>query len=341
MKKFLVCFMVILFSAAALAGCGNPQEPAVGDALELTGMAAEAAAVNKADYPITILTGPTSGVYFPIGEAFAAALEAYGYAATATATAASGENIKAMQNGQGELAIAMSDSVLQAYEGFGAFQGQEPATDLCAMMSLWPNYVQIVTTKDSGVKSFADLKDKQVGVGTLNSGVEINARMIFEAHGMSYDDCTVDYLSYADAIEKLKNGQCDAAFVTSGLGNKTISELGSTKDIYIVPVEGEALNSLTSKYSFFFAETIAADVYGTDADTPTVAVMNIMLVDKNLPDAVVYDMLTGIFAGLDGVQASHSAAADNIALENSLRGLTIPLHPGAEAFFTDHNVSAQ
>lgn len=102
----------------------------------------------------------------------------------------------------------MQDSVVQAYEGFGAFEKAEP--DLRAMMRLWPNYVQLVTVASTGIKSVEDLKGKRVGIGAPNSGVELNARMIYEAYGMTYEDSDVDYLSYGEAIDQMKNGQCDA-----------------------------------------------------------------------------------------------------------------------------------
>ena len=146
-----------------------------------------------------------------------------GYKTSAQATGASVENINLILNGEAELAIAMQDSVVQAYEGFGAFEKAEP--DLRAMMRLWPNYVQLVTVASTGIKSVEDLKGKRVGIGAPNSGVELNARMIYEAYGMTYEDSDVDYLSYGEAIDQMKNGQCDAAFVTSGLPNATVSEL--------------------------------------------------------------------------------------------------------------------
>ncbi|MDO5484680.1 MAG: TAXI family TRAP transporter solute-binding subunit, partial [Desulfovibrionaceae bacterium] len=192
--------------------------------------------VKRGDYSITVLTGPSSGIYFPIGRVFANIIGKLGYKTSVTATGASAENINALLTGQGTLAIAMSDSVIQAVEAFGAYAGKPPARQLRAMMGLWPNYCQIVTTEDSGIKTFRDLKGKRVGVGAPNSGVELNARMMFEAHGMTYNDCKVDYLNYGEAIEQMKNGLCDAAFTTSGLGNATIRELGLTKKIAFVPM---------------------------------------------------------------------------------------------------------
>ena len=296
--------------------------------------------VKRGDYFITVLTGPSSGIYFPIGGAFSTFISTLGYKTSATATGATAENINALLTGQGEMAIAMADSVIQAVESFGAYEGKPPAKNLRAMMGLWPNVCQIVTTADSGIKKFTDLKGKRVGVGAPNSGVEINARMMFEAHGMSYKDCRVDYLNYGEAIDQMKNGLCDAAFVTSGLGNATIRELGTVKKIAFVPVEGAFLDKLIAKYPFYVPFTIPASVYGAEKDTATAAVMNIMLVDVKLPDAVVYDLLDNIYSpkGLEAIHASHVTAKTNITPQTALRGIlgtSVPLHNGAVQYYKD------
>ena len=319
-KKLLAVFLAFSFSVAASL--------------------AFAAEVNRGKYFITVLTGPSSGIYFPIGGAFSTFLGRLGYKTSATATGATAENINALLTGQGEMAIAMSDSVIQAIGSFGAYEGKPPATELRALMGLWPNVCQIVTTAESGIRTFADMKGRRVGVGAPNSGVELNARMMFEAHGMTYADCKVDYLSYGEAIDQMRNGQCDVAFVTSGLGNATIMDLGTSKKISFVPVEGEALERLMKKYPFYIEATIPAEVYKTAEDTTTAAVMNIMLIDLNLPDDVVYDILENIYspAGLEEIGLSHNTAKNNIALDTALRGIigtAIPLHPGAEIFYKD------
>ena len=299
---------------------------------------AAAPKVDRGKYFITVLTGPSSGIYFPIGGAFSTFISTLGYKTSATATGATAENINALQTGQGEMAIAMSDSVIQAVEAFGAYQGKPPAKNLRAMMGLWPNFCQIVTTANSGIKTFADLKGKKVGVGAPNSGVELNARMMFEAHGMTYKDCRVDYLSYGEAIDQMKNGLCDAAFVTSGLGNATIRELGVSHKVAFVPVEGQALKNLIKKYPFYIEAVIPKDVYGAEKDTTTAAVMNIMLVDVKLPDDVVYDLLENIYSakGLEAIQASHGTAKANIKPETALRGIvgtSVPFHGGAIKYY--------
>ena len=332
MKKFLALMMMIVM-ALTVAACGGGSDKKADNK-------AAAGKVDRSKEFITVLTGPTSGIYFPIGGAFSKVVGEMGYKTSATATGATAENINAILTGKGEMAIAMSDSVIQAVEAFGAYQGKPKAENLRAMMGLWPNVCQIVTTKDSGITKFTDLKGKRVGVGAPNSGVELNARMMFEAHGMTYKDAKVDYLSYGEAIDQIKNGQCDVAFVTSGLGNATIKELGTAKEIVFVPVEGEALKKLTAKYPFYVEWKIPKETYGTKVDTTTAAVMNIMLVSKNLSDDVVYDLLTGIYSqkGLETIGASHATAKREIKPETALRGIkgtSVKLHPGAEKYYKE------
>ena len=332
MKKFLALMMMIVM-ALTVAACGGGGDKKADNK-------AAAGKVDRSKEFITVLTGPTSGIYFPIGGAFSKVVGEMGYKTSATATGATAENINAILTGKGEMAIAMSDSVIQAVEAFGAYQGKPKAENLRAMMGLWPNVCQIVTTKDSGITKFSDLKGKRVGVGAPNSGVELNARMMFEAHGMTYKDAKVDYLSYGEAIDQIKNGKCDVAFVTSGLGNATIKELGTAKEIVFVPVEGEALKKLIAKYPFYVEWKIPKETYGTKVDTTTAAVMNIMLVSKNLSDDVVYDLLTGIYSqkGLETIGASHATAKREIKPETALRGIqgtSVKLHPGAEKYYKE------
>ena len=335
MKKFLALMMMIVM-ALTVAACGGGGDKKADNK-------AAAGKVDRSKEFITVLTGPTSGIYFPIGGAFSKVVGEMGYKTSATATGATAENINAILTGKGEMAIAMSDSVIQAVEAFGAYQGKPKAENLRAMMGLWPNVCQIVTTKDSGITKFTDLKGKRVGVGAPNSGVELNARMMFEAHGMTYKDAKVDYLSYGEAIDQIKNGQCDVAFVTSGLGNATIKELGTAKEIVFVPVEGEALKKLTAKYPFYVEWKIPKETYGTKVDTTTAAVMNIMLVSKNLSDDVVYDLLDGIYSqkGLETIGASHATAKREIKPETALRGIkgtSVKLHPGAEKYYKEKGI---
>ena len=285
---------------------------------------------------ITVGTGPTSGIYYPIGGAIATALENYGYVTSAEATNASGANITNIINGDCEIAIAMQDVIMQAYTASDAYEGKDPATSLRAMMRLWPNYVQLVTVKSTGITCVADLKGKRVGVGAANSGVEVNARTILAAYGITYDDITPDYLAYGEAIEAMKNGQCDAVFVTSGLPNATVMELGVSYDMVVVPIDGEGRDKLIADNPIYAASFIPANTYNNTEDVPGVFVYNILFCNEKLSDELVYDMLEGIFANIDTIKASHNTADKNIDITFGVGDLVLPLHPGAEKFWRDN-----
>ena len=352
LKKITAAVLSVTMVAAALSACssgGSKSTTAAATTAAATtaaGSQAESSKegeasgakveIDRAKEFVTVATGPTSGIYYPIGGAFATALGNAGYKTSAQATGASVENINLILNGEAEIAISMQDSVMQAYEGFGAFEKAEP--DLRALMRLWPNYVQLVTLENTGIKSVEDLKGKRVGVGAPNSGVELNARMIYEAYGMTYEDSQVDYLSYGEAIDQMKNGQCDAAFVTSGLPNATVSELAYSYDMVVVPIDGEGRDNLIEKYPFFAASVIPADTYNNKEDVESVFVYNVMLVNKDLSDDMVYDMLDVIFAdeGISTIKASHNTADKNIDITFGVDDVKIPLHDGAARWWKDH-----
>ena len=323
LRKAVSCVLALSLMAVLLSSCGSSSS-------------AEASknGIVRSNEFITVATGPTSGIYYPIGGAFANVLSSAGYKTSAQATGASVENINLITQDDAELAISMQDSVVQAYEGFGAFT--EPKPELRSMMRLWPNYVQLVTVKSTGIKSVEDLRGKKVGVGAPNSGVELNARMIFEAYGMTYADAKVDYLSYGEAIDQMKNGLCDAAFVTSGLPNATVSELAFSYDMVIGPIEGAGRDNLIAKYPFFAASTIPAGTYNNDEDVQSVFVYNIMLVSNSLSDDMVYDMLDCIFDDIDAIKASHNTANKNIDISFGVTDLKIPLHDGAARWWKEH-----
>ena len=323
LRKAVSCVLALSVMAVLLSSCGGSG----------SGEVSKNGIVRSNEF-ITVATGPTSGIYYPIGGAFANVLSSAGYKTSAQATGASVENINLITQDDAELAISMQDSVVQAYEGFGAFTEAKP--ELRAMMRLWPNYVQLVTVKSTGIKSVEDLRGKKVGVGAPNSGVELNARMIFEAYGMTYADAKVDYLSYGEAIDQMKNGLCDAAFVTSGLPNSTVSELAFSYDMVIVPIDGAGRDNLIEKYPFFAPSTIAAGTYNNKEDVESVFVYNIMLVSNSLSDDMVYDILDCVFDNVDAIKASHNTANKNIDISFGVTDLKIPLHDGAARWWKEH-----
>ncbi|MGA4320486.1 TAXI family TRAP transporter solute-binding subunit [Ectopseudomonas hydrolytica] len=293
-------------------------------------------AVLAAPTFINVLTGGTSGVYYPIGVALS---QLYsngidGAKTSVQATKASVENLNLLQAGRGELAFALGDSVADAWNGVEDAGFKAPLKKLRAIAGTYPNYIQIVANAESGIKTLEDLKGKRISVGAPKSGTELNARAIFEAAGLSYKDMgKVEFLPYAESVELIKNRQLDATLQSSGLGMAAIRDLASTMKISFVAIPAEVTAKIDN--AAYEAATIPAGTYdGQDADVPTVAINNILVTHEGVSDEVAYQMTKLMFDNLERLGTAHSAAKD-IKLESATKNLPIPLHPGAERFYKE------
>jgi TRAP transporter TAXI family solute receptor len=304
----------------------------------VAGAIAVSTPVAQASEFINILTGGTSGVYYPLGVAlsdiYAKGID--GARTQVQSTKASVENLNLLQQGKGELAFALGDSVKYAWEGNAEVGFKAPLTKLRAIAAIYPNVIQIAALTDSGVKTVADLKGKSLSVGAAKSGTELNARAIFDASGMSYDDLgKLEYLPFSESVELLKNRQLDATLQSSGLGNAALKDLSTSQAITFVSVPADVAASLGAPY---VASTIPAGTYeGQTEDVPTVAVVNFLVTHEDVSDEVAYQMTKLLFENLDTLKAAHSAAG-GISIEEAVKGSPIPLHPGAERYYKEQGL---
>lgn len=285
---------------------------------------------------INILTGGTSGVYYPIGVGLS---QLYGNGISGVkvsvqATKASVENLNLLQAGRGELALALGDSVADAWQGNAEAGFKAPLTQLRAIANTYPNYIQIVASETSGIVELADLKGKRISVGAPKSGTELNARAIFKAAGLSYADMAqVQFLPYAESVELIKNRQLDATLQSSGLGMAAIRDLAATVAIRFVAIPEDVTVAIGN--AAYQPAVIPAGTYdGQDRDVPTVAINNILLSHSAVSDELAYQMTKLMFDNLARLGTAHSAAKD-ITLKTASQGLPIPLHPGAERFYRE------
>lgn len=289
----------------------------------------------KADEFINVLTGGTSGVYYPLGVALS---EIYGKNipgahAQVQATKASVENLNLLQQGKGEIAFALGDSVKLAAEGNqeAGFPGK--LDKLRGIAAIYPNYIQIVASKESGIKTLADLKGKSLSVGAPASGTELNARAIFAAAGMKYEDLgKVEYLPFGDSVELMKNRQLDATLQSAGLGVASIRDLATSVPINVVAVPAEDVAKIGAPY---VSVVIPKGTYeGQDEDVQTAAVGNFLVSHSGVSDDTAYQMTKLLFEHLDQLVAAH-AAAKGIDPAKAIEGMPIPLHPGAERYYKE------
>lgn len=282
---------------------------------------------------VTIGTGGSSGPYNIIGSSLANIYsDEYGVNSKSQATGASVENINLIKEGKIEMAFVMSDVLTEAVEGTGNFS--EKVENVAQVATLYPNFVQIVTTEGSGIETIEDLVGKRVAVGDQNSGVEVNARNLLAGHDISYDDITVDYLGYAEAADGLKSGAIDAAFLTSGLPNASVLELAKTVDLKLVSVDPAKIEEIAKDQPYFVALDIPEGTYDNEEAVPTAAIMNALVVNSDLSDDDVYALTKTFFDSLDTLGNAHQAATE-ISLENAQEGMVAPVHPGAQKFYDE------
>ena len=288
---------------------------------------------------VNVLTGGTSGVYYPLGVAltnlFSKALP--NAKVSVQATNASVENLNLLQSGRGELAFTLGDSLSDAWNGKADAGFAQPLKKLRGVAAIYPNYVQIVATASSGIKTLADLKGKRISVGAPKSGTELNTRAVLRAINLTYNDFgKVEYLPFGDSVDLMKNRQLDLTLQSAGLGVSSIKDLATSVDIVIVPVPPDVVKKINDPA--YQATVIPANTYkGQSADVPAIAIPNFLVTREEVPAETVHAMLAAIYDNLPALVAAHSAAKD-IKLENAAKGMPVPLHPGAEKFFRERGV---
>jgi TRAP transporter TAXI family solute receptor len=284
---------------------------------------------------INILTGGTSGVYYPLGSALT---KIYGdnikdSKVQVQVTKASVENLVLLQEGKGEIAFVLGDSAKDAWDGKEDAGFKTKLDKLRIIGAIYPNYIQIVASKDSKIKTLADLKGKGLSVGAAKSGTELNSRAILSAAGLSYKDLgKVEYLPFAESIELIKNRQLDATLQSAGLGVASLKDLANSLDVTVVSVPDAVVKKMGAP---FMSGKIPANTYkGQTEDVSTAAVVNYLVTRKDVSDATAYQMTKLFYENLPALVAAHSAAKD-INLKDAAKNPPLPLHPGAIKYYKE------
>ena len=291
--------------------------------------------VARAQQFINVLTGGTSGVYYPLGVAIGKIYSdrLANVKTQVQATKASVENLILLQQGRGEIAFALGDLLKAAWEGDAEAGFKTRLDRLRTIGAIYPNYIQIVATADSGIKTLADLKGKSLSVGAPKSGTELNSRAILAAAGLSYKDIgKVEYLPFAESVDLMKNRQLDATLQSAGLGVASLKDLSTSTEITVVSVPSETVDKIGPP---FVAVKIPANTYtGQDKDVPTAAVVNYLVTRSAVSDDLAYQMTKLIYKSLPELANAH-AAGKEIKLENAAAGSPVPLHPGAIRYYKE------
>ena len=285
---------------------------------------------------VNVLTGGQSGVYYPLGVALSQvyAKSIPNVRSTAQVTKASAENLNLLQAGRGELALTLADSLSDAWKGNEEAGFKTKLDKLRGLSGTYNNYIQIVANADSGINTLADLKGKRISVGAAKSGTELNARAIFKAAGLSYADLAkVEYLAFGESVELMKNRQLDATLQSAGLGVASIRDLATAIKIVVIPVPADVVAKVGDPA--YQVAVIPANTYnGQTADIATAAIPNFLVTHSGVSDELAYQMAKQMYENIDTLYAAHNAAKA-IKRENALKGMPVPLHPGAERYYKE------
>ena len=284
---------------------------------------------------INILTGGTSGVYYPLGVAIGKIYsdKIPNVKTQVQATKASVENLILLQQGRGELAFTLGDSLKAAWEGDEEAGFKSKLDKLRVLGAIYPNYIQIVATSDSGIKTLADLNGKSLSVGAPKSGTELNSRAILAAAGMTYKNIgKVEYLPFAESVDLMKNRQLNATLQSAGLGVASLKDLSTSTEITVVSVPKATVDKIGPP---FVSVNIPANTYtGQDKDVPTAAVVNYLVTSAVVSDDLAYQMTRLVFESLPELANAH-AAGKEIKLDKAAGGSPVPLHPGAIRYYRE------
>ncbi|RRD65457.1 TAXI family TRAP transporter solute-binding subunit [Fretibacterium sp. OH1220_COT-178] len=305
----------------------------VGVALIL-GAGASLAEPPKVSGSFLMGTGSATGNYYAFGNALAQVVNKHtGSNITVSSTGGSVENVRLLKKADIEMSLVQTDVNNYALNGIEQF-ADGAVKNFSAVTACYPEMVQIVASRASGIKSVADMRGKRICVGAVGSGYEVAARQILGIYGMSYDDIDERFLSQSEAKNALQDDQIDAFFMCSGYPNANVTELSLTGRIDVISIDDEHVGMLLEKYPFYAAFTTPDDQYKLGHPVTSVAVMSMLVALNDLDENDVYAITAAIYENLDEIRAVNKKA-EHMSLENPFRGIPGNVHPGAARFYEE------
>ena len=320
--KRIIAMLLAVMMVFALCACSN--DTSNGDTAKDDG---------KAD--LTFATGGEQGTYYAFGTVLAQQVsDKTATNVTAVVSKGSQANVEDLQANGAQLGFVQSDVMSYAYNGEKLFDGNK-ITDFSVVAALYMEQVQIITL-DSSIKTVADLKGKTVSIGAKGSGVYFNALDLLGAYGLSESDIKAEYLDFGDSADSLKDGKIDAAFIVAGAPTPAVQDLGTGKQIYLVSLDKEHIDSLIASSPYYKEYTISKDVYNTPEDVTTVAVAAVVIARNDVSEAAIYNFVSAIFDNIDEI--GHAKKAE-LSLDFASSITDVPYHPGAAKYFAEKDIT--
>jgi TRAP transporter TAXI family solute receptor len=287
---------------------------------------------------ISIGTGGTGGIYYPYGGGVAEiwTKNVKDVKSVAEVTGASVENVKLAHKGETVIGEVMGDVAVAGYNGLSKFQGKKH--DILSMAIMYPNLLQVVTLKDSGITNVEQIKGKKISSGSPGSGTNFMSETVFKALGIPLDSYSDSRLSFTETANALRDGTIDVGFWSVGPGTSSILDLATTHDIRILTFTPEQQQKIVDANKEYSAVDLAGGVYrGVDNPVPTIGVWNVMICQKSLDENLVYNLVKALFEHQDYLIKIHPSASYTTA-ENAVKYSPIPLHPGTVKYLKEKGI---
>jgi TRAP transporter TAXI family solute receptor len=293
---------------------------------------------------IFIATGPTSGVYYPMGGGLADLITKYvpSLNATAGTTAGSIANLQLMQNKKADIAFSMADASWDAYKGQQKFQAG--AVPVRALMVLYPNRMHVVTVEGTGINKFSDLKGKRVSTGAVNSATEVMALRLTEAHGMTFKDFTQERLDPGKSADAIKDKKLDAFFWVGGVPTAAVTELAATPGVKLKLVDhDDGVAGMIKIYGpLYVKDVIPGKTYpGQDQPNRIATVWNVLVARADVSDQVAYDIVKTLFERKADMERVHPESRNFELKYQTNAASVVPYHPGAIKYLAEKGVKVQ
>lgn len=342
MKKLLSVFLLILL-AAVVIGCSSDSASQEEETDSSTGndSRSEEEATTPDNYRISMVTGTTTGTYYPLGAIFSdfwnKKLDFI--QASSQATNGSVQNLQFIKQGEAQLGLTPIGTLYEGYYGLSGFEGNKIA-NVTILAGLYPNVNHLVVRKGTKIGSISELSGKKIVPGATGSATEIETQHTLAAHGVDFDSMKVNYVGFTEATDLMRNNQVDAAMVMAGVPTSAVTEMLATADGALLNYTDEGIANLKEDFPWTTEYTIEAGSYENQPDSiKTVAQFNFLVAPADMPEDVAYELVKTFWENIDELIGSH-AVVEQFDVQNALQGVgDIPVHPGAQKYYDEVGVS--
>jgi len=298
-------------------------------------------AVSQEKLNLSIVTGPTSGVYYPLGGGMAAVLSKFipGYSANAEATAGSVANLRLIGTAKADIGLTMADATWDAYNGLDKFKDNK--VPVRALMVLYPNRMHVVTVDGTGINTMADLKGKRVSTGAPESATEVMAQRLLEAYGITLADIRRERLTPGQSADAIKDRKLDAFLWVGGIPTSAVTDLAATPGMRIRMVDhADGVDAMNKKYGpLYVKDVIPGKSYpGQERDNQIASVWNVLVAHERMSDQAAYNVVKTIFDKKPELVAVHKEAQNFDLKYQTNNASPVPFHPGAIKYFAERGL---